>query len=302
MGPSRALRLVARDRARRNPGSRPAHAAIHQGNAWWDAKLVSILGTGSAAAEAKGAAPNREAGPPGLLIALVAAVAVNCGAGLGLAGWGTLQALGVVAEPAIEKVQRQQASLIAQLGAAVQELKAAVAGIGARVYSAEDRDEANTRRMAELDAALGVLRSGLDEMRAAQAAEQSWREPVRESPRRDRPPARLARRAEQEPSAGSGGDPSPDRSNGAGHAPPPSARCDSRCDPGARVAPCVARAGKFTGRERAYHQPDAGSLMGSLGCPLTEPWIRMRMRGRSPRTFAAPSLSLARRNGRPQLA
>ena len=180
MGPSRALRLVARDRARRNPGSRPAHAAIHQGNAWWDAKLVSILGTGSAAAEAKGAAPNREAGPPGLLIALVAAVAVNCGAGLGLAGWGTLQALGVVAEPAMETVQRQQASLIAQLGAAVQELKAAVAGIGARVYSAEDRDEANTRRMAELDAALGVLRSGLDEMRAAQAAEQSWREPVAE--------------------------------------------------------------------------------------------------------------------------
>src|SRR5437667_222259 len=89
MGPSRALRLVARDRARRNPGSRPAQAAIHQGNAWWDAKLVSILGTGSAAAEAKGAAPNREAG-------------------------------------------------------------------------------------------LGVLRSDLDEMRAAQAAEQSWREPVAE--------------------------------------------------------------------------------------------------------------------------
>src|SRR5947199_8401550 len=105
MGPSRALRLVARDRARRNPGSRPAHAAIHQGNAWWDAKLVSILATGSAAAAAKGAAPNRAAGPPGLLIARVAAVAVRCGRRVGLAGSDPVQAPGAAAEAAGEARQ-----------------------------------------------------------------------------------------------------------------------------------------------------------------------------------------------------
>ena len=77
--------------------------------------------------------------------------------------------------------QRRQAALISQLDETVHGLDAAVAGLSARVDSAAGREEAANRRMAEIDGTLGVLRTSIHEIRAAQnAAEESWREPVAE--------------------------------------------------------------------------------------------------------------------------
>jgi hypothetical protein len=181
MGPARPLRLVARDRARRNPGGRPDYVQTHKVKAWWDAQRASPLDAGPTASNAAaGSEQKRDPAARTFLIA-IAAVAVNCGAGLGLVGWGALQSLGLVDEPAIETVQRQQTGLISQLEATVQGLSAAIAGLSARVYSAGDREDALSRRMAEIDAAIGVLRTGMNQMRAAQgAAQESWREPVAE--------------------------------------------------------------------------------------------------------------------------
>ncbi len=182
MGPSRPLRLVTRDRARRNPVTRPAYAPIQKLKAWSDAKLASTLNAGPAPADADGASGSkRHPAARALLIAMMVMVGVNFGAVVGLVGWGALQALGLVAEPAIETAQRRQAALISQLDETVHGLDAAVAGLSARVDSAAGREEAANRRMAEIDGTLGVLRTSIHEIRAAQdAAEKSWREPVAE--------------------------------------------------------------------------------------------------------------------------
>jgi hypothetical protein len=187
---SRPLILLGRERARRTPVVRPANRQIFEVKAWpgpkpaagSDAVASSAVSTSADAAdaEANSGSQRRLADRP-LVIGLIAAVAVNFGAGLGFAGWGALQALGLVAEPAIETVQHEQAAAISRLDETVNGLTAAVAGVSARVYSADQREDATGRRMAEIDASLGVLRSGINELRAAQnAAEESWREPVAE--------------------------------------------------------------------------------------------------------------------------
>jgi hypothetical protein len=182
MEPSRPLKLVVRDRARRNPASRPAYAPIQKLRAWSDAKLASTLDARPASADAEGASgPKRQRVARAFLIAMMVMVGVNFGAVVGWLGWGALQAVGVVAEPAIETVQRTQAALISQLDETVHALDAAVVGLGARADSAAGREEAANRRMAEIDGTLGVLRTSIDEIRAAQnAAEESWREPLAE--------------------------------------------------------------------------------------------------------------------------
>jgi|GEM_PF-2485990 len=182
MEPSRPLRLVTRDRARRNPASRPAYAPIHKLKAWSDAKLLSTLAAGPAPIAAVGASGSKHhPAARAVLIAMMVMVGVNFGAVAGLVGWGALQALGLVAAPAIETAQRRQAALISQLDETVHGLDAAVAGLSARVESAAGREEAANRRMDEIDGTLGVLRTSIHEIRAAQnAAEESWREPVAE--------------------------------------------------------------------------------------------------------------------------
>jgi hypothetical protein len=174
--PARTLRLVARHR--RRPFGRPGYTQlpIHKVKAWWDAKLASAPGAPGPSKAPAASARKPDRASRALLIAS-AALAVNFGAGLGLLGWGALQALGLVDEPAIESMQRKQTGLIAQLDATIDALHAAVAGLSARVYSAAEREEATAQRMAEIDADLGMLRTSMIEMRAAQDA---WREPVGE--------------------------------------------------------------------------------------------------------------------------
>ncbi len=106
---------------------------------------------------------------------------VSFGAVLGLIGWPMLQAAGVVEEPAIETVQRKQAASISEVEATVNALNATVVSMGARVDGATIRQEAVSRRMAEIDIAFGTLRTSVDELQTAQSAmKETWREPVAE--------------------------------------------------------------------------------------------------------------------------
>ncbi len=171
MRPSQPLRLVARDRARRHPAGRPDFTSIRV-TAWPDAGLASADAGPVPAAE--GAPPKRSRATRAFLIALIAAVAVNFGAVSGSVGWSVLQALGWVAAPAIEAMQREQAASLSQLDATVQALNAAVVGLNARADSAGEREGATGRWLAEIDDALGTLRA------AQNAAEDSWRKPVAE--------------------------------------------------------------------------------------------------------------------------
>src|SRR5260370_37995470 len=146
MEPSRPLKLVTRDRARRSPVTRPAYAPIQKLKAWSDAKLASTLNAGPAPADADGASGSkRHPAARALLIAMMVMVGVNFGAVVGLVGWGALQALGLVAEPAIETAQRRQAALISQLDETVHGFGAAVAGVSARVGSAPPPEQATHR-------------------------------------------------------------------------------------------------------------------------------------------------------------
>src|SRR5438128_9079819 len=103
MEPSRPLSIVARDRARRNPVGRRAYTQIQKVKAWSGAKLAPILGAVPASADAGAASQSkRQRAARAFLIAMMVVVGLNFGAVLGLFGWGALQALGLVAEPAIE--------------------------------------------------------------------------------------------------------------------------------------------------------------------------------------------------------
>src|SRR5260370_41304793 len=149
---------------------------------WWKQMPPPPLNAGRAPAAPDGApGSRRRPAARALLIAMMVMVGVNFGAVVGLVGWGALQALGLVEEPAIESAQRKQAALLSRLDETVHGLDAAVAGLSARAESAAGREEAANRRMAEIDGTLGVLRTSIHEIRAAQdAAEKSWREPAAE--------------------------------------------------------------------------------------------------------------------------
>jgi hypothetical protein len=185
MGSSQTARRVTHDRARRHPLIRSDYLKLYKVKTGPDA--AAPAGVPAVASEPEAAPPARNRARRAFLIALIAAVGVNFGAMLGLVGFGVLQAFGVFGEPAIEKVQRTQGATIAQLEASVQALDASVLGLSAHVNAAGAREDVANRRVAEIDASIGVLRigindlhSGLKEVRAAQAAaaEEPWRKPV----------------------------------------------------------------------------------------------------------------------------
>src|SRR5512134_1419311 len=173
---------MAHDRARRDSVSRPIGTQFFKMKAWPEAKPAVTSDAGPAPAEADGnPQPNRDGAILALPIAMMVMTGVSFGAVLGLVGWPVLQALGVVNEPVIEVVQRNQADLISRLDASVQVLTTAVAELSARVDSATDRQEAASQRMTEVDASFVALRSSMRELREAQAAaRESWLQPVAE--------------------------------------------------------------------------------------------------------------------------
>src|SRR5712691_4350370 len=136
MGPSQPSRRVTHERARRNV-SRPDYIQIYKVKAGPDAKPAAAADAEPAPAEAAGApAPKRDRATRAFLIAMIAAVAVNFGAILGIGAWSVLQAVGVIGEPAIEAAQRRQAASMSELDATVHALNAAVIGLSARADSA----------------------------------------------------------------------------------------------------------------------------------------------------------------------
>ena len=182
MGPSRPSRLLVHDRARRDLASRPINTQIVKMKAWPEAKPALTADAGPASTEADGIPePNRAGAVSAAPMAMMVMVGVSFGAVLGLVGWPVLQALGVVNEPAIEVVQRNQADLISRLDATVHVVNAAVAELSARVDSARDRQEAASQFMTEIEASFVALRGSMRELREAQnAAKESWLQPVAE--------------------------------------------------------------------------------------------------------------------------
>jgi hypothetical protein len=176
MGPSQPARRVAHDRARRNPAVRPDYLQIYR----LKAEAKADEEAQAAPADAGAPQPRRTRSTRAFLIAMIAAVAVNSGALVGLVGWGVLQALGFVAEPAIETVQRAHGASIAQLDASVQALNASVMGLSAHVNAAGDREAAADRRLAEFNERIGVLRANVNATRAqvGPAGEEPWRQPL----------------------------------------------------------------------------------------------------------------------------
>jgi len=174
MGPSQTARRVTRDRARRHPLLRPDYLKIYKVKSGPEEIPIAGLPVPIVSEPPQ---PARNPATRAFLIALIAAVAINFGAMLGLMGWGVLQAFGVFGEPAIEKIQREQGASLVQLDATVQALSASVTGLGTRVDAAGERDDAASRRVAQIDESIGALRSGMSELRAA-AADEPWRKPV----------------------------------------------------------------------------------------------------------------------------
>jgi hypothetical protein len=150
--------------------------------AWPEPRPASKPSPKPASTEAAGIPePKRDGAAASVPVAMMLMVGVSFGAVLGLVGWPVLQALGVVSEPAIQVMQRNQADLISRLDATVHVLNAAVGALGARVDSVGDRQEVVSQFMTDIDAAFGALRKSMSEMREAQnAAKDSWLQPVAE--------------------------------------------------------------------------------------------------------------------------
>lgn len=167
---SRPSRLMAHDRAWRNLASRPISPLNVITKAWPEAQGAVTADASSASGEAGGIAePNRDrASVPA---AMVVMTAVTFGAVLGLVGWPMLQAFGLVKEPVIETVQRNQGELISRLDATI-------ADLSARVASTSEKQEAAGQFMAEIDARFVALRRSVRELRDAQ--NESWLQPVAE--------------------------------------------------------------------------------------------------------------------------
>ena len=179
MEPSRPWSTPLLDRARRNPVIRPAYRQIFAAKAWSPPKPANSAPNANAANEPAGravedsgehiSAPALESTAipvpdltrttaPVLVLVLAGAIAIGSGANLGSLAWGTLQALGLVAPPALEAAQREQAAAISQLDQNVNGLSAALAGLSAHVYSTDSREAETTRRIGEIDAvAVGHL-------------------------------------------------------------------------------------------------------------------------------------------------
>jgi hypothetical protein len=173
---------MAYERARRDLAGRPIYTQIVRMTGWPEAKPAFTPDASPATTEADGIPePTRDRAISAFPIAMMLMVGVSFGAVLGLVGWPVLQAMGLVNEPVIETVQRNQSELISRLDAAVQVLNSTVADLSARVASTSDRQEAASQFMAEIDARFVALRRSLRELREAQnALNESWLQPVAE--------------------------------------------------------------------------------------------------------------------------
>jgi hypothetical protein len=171
---------MAHDRAWRNLASRPISPQNIIAKGWPEAQPAVTPDASSASTQAD-SIPEPKRDRAILPVAMMVMIGVSFGAVLGLVGWPVLQAFGLVNEPVVEVVQRNQAELISRLAAAIQVLNSTVADLSARAASSGDRQEAASQFMAEIDARFVALRRSVRELREAQnAASESWLQPVAE--------------------------------------------------------------------------------------------------------------------------
>src|SRR5947209_11606616 len=164
---------MAHDRAWRNLASRPISPQNVMTKGAPEAK-GAFTPDASSASSKPDSIPEPKRDRATLPVAMMVMIGVTFGAVLGLVGWPVLQAFGLVNEPVIATVQREQAELMSRLDATV-------ADLSVRVASASDRQEAASQFMAEIDARFVALRKSMRELREAQnAANESWLQPVAE--------------------------------------------------------------------------------------------------------------------------
>jgi len=168
VSPTRPMRVLAPERARRDLLSRPIYPQVVRLKALAEAEPAVTADEEPASAQAAGIPGLKRAGTTRAV--LVTMIGLNFGAVLGLVGWPMLQALKVVNEPVIETVQRNQGEVISQLEATIRTLNATVTELHARVTSAGERQDVDRARLAEIDLAMGALRTSLHEMRTTQDA------------------------------------------------------------------------------------------------------------------------------------
>ena len=155
MSPSRPLRNLAPERARRDLPGRPIYPPL--------GTMAAVRDTQPAIAPDEEPSSEQAAGIPAIKRArttravLVTMIGLNFGAILGLVGWPMLQALKVVNEPVVETVQRNQSELLSQLDASVRALNATVTELHTRVTAAGERQDIDRARLAEIDLAMGAL-------------------------------------------------------------------------------------------------------------------------------------------------
>lgn len=167
MSPTRPLRVLSPERARRDIASRPIYPQVVRPKAPADASAAAIADAALHAGEADALPAGRHGRTRAVLITMIG---LNFGAVLGVVAWPMLQALQVVSPPVIETVQREQSELLSQLDASVRALNTTVTELHARVSAATERQEVDRARLAEIDLAMGALRSSLSELRSNQDA------------------------------------------------------------------------------------------------------------------------------------
>src|SRR5437764_6806959 len=112
---------MAHDRAWRNLASRPISPQNVTTKAWPEAKSAFAPDASPASTQTDNI-PQPKGDRAGLPVAMMVMVGVSFGGVLGLVGWPVLQAFGLVNEPVVERVQREQAELMSRLDATVADL------------------------------------------------------------------------------------------------------------------------------------------------------------------------------------
>ena len=126
--------------------------------------------------------PKRDSTALALMVAMFLAVAVTGGASLSSVGSGafqdTLRTLGFGRETEIQAEQRKQAAVVAEMERIISRMDNEIGTLTTRVARAESGEAATGERIAKLDGGLASLGSDVQDLRARENTNETWRKPV----------------------------------------------------------------------------------------------------------------------------
>jgi len=126
--------------------------------------------------------PKRDSTALALMVAMFLAVAVTGGASLSSMGSGafqdTLRSLGFGRETEIQAEQRKQAAVVAEMERIISRMDNEIGTLTTRVARAESGEAATGERIAKLDGGLASLGSDVQDLRARENTNETWRKPV----------------------------------------------------------------------------------------------------------------------------